>query len=178
MNDAPNDILCLIFDTYIHVLGRSPANILTVNRRRYATLVETGTLWTQIPIIIDSFDTIPHLIGICKNPITDLTTAPLLAYLIRSHLLPLDISIYWKMSENRNSNIDAMSCIANVSKIGQALIRHPTQGIDIFDVNGNPNTGPITNHENVRRRQTQELIISLSGRNLCLCYTEEQKAAG
>jgi hypothetical protein len=93
MEDTPDDTLPLIFETYLHDLQLSPANLLTVNRRWHELLVGISTLWTRISIIIDSFDTIPSIIGNSKGQPVNVATLPLLIYLGRSGELPLDVLI-------------------------------------------------------------------------------------
>jgi hypothetical protein len=101
MEDAPDDILRLIFETYVHDLQLSPANLLTVNRRWHALLVGVRSLWTRISIVIDSFSTIPFIIGTQRDRYVDMDTLPLPIYLQRSGELPLDISIHWKRVDTR-----------------------------------------------------------------------------
>lgn len=163
MEDAPDDILRLIFGTYIHDLRRSPANLLTVNRRWHAILVGTGTFWTRISIVIDSFNTIPYLIAIQRNHISHITTAPLLVYLRRSLRLPLDISIRWRNSENSSIatgphlsiGFSSLGLMRNVCRSTQADAGSPET--DKNDYNSQ------MDDDYIRKMQTKELIRHLSG---------------
>jgi hypothetical protein len=107
MEDTPDDILCLIFETYVHDLQLSPTNLLTVNRRWHALLVGTSTLWTRISIVVDSFDTIPSIIGNSKCQPVNMATLPLLIYLGRSGELPLDVLIRWEPVDTSSDEIEA-----------------------------------------------------------------------
>lgn len=124
MDKTPDDLLRHIFEVYVHDFGFLPANILTVSRRWHALLLATRNLWARVNIHVDSYHTIPYIIGrphmthehnpFKRNEDKDYPKyygsdarldskgpTSLLAYLQRSNPyksrngLPLDISIKW-----------------------------------------------------------------------------------
>lgn len=123
MEHAPDDILRLVFKAYVHDVGLSPANILTVSRRWNSLLLSMSSLWIRVVIRVTHYDNIPHIMHIGPNqasqytPVSSLYTQ-ILVYLKRSippdnpRGLPLDISIKCILNDNQpqptNSKILAL----------------------------------------------------------------------
>jgi hypothetical protein len=106
MDDAPDDILKLIFESYIHRIYSSSANLTSYRQSPLAPPHDYEQFWTRVSTVVDSFDKIIYLIGKPENDdqVGDTNEAsgitPLFAYYFkhsipsnRSRGLLLDISI-------------------------------------------------------------------------------------
>lgn len=96
MDIVPDDILLLIFSTYVHHAQRTPVNLLPVCRRWRDLVLPNRSLWSRIIIHVRSIKTVPLILD-AQYHLLD-------TYLSRSWVAhvnnPLYISIFWHESVN------------------------------------------------------------------------------
>lgn len=69
MDNVPDDVLCLVFESYVHRLGYAPANLLTICHRWHSLLLSIRSIWSRLPIHVTSFETLPYILNYDKSVI-------------------------------------------------------------------------------------------------------------